>query len=46
MTIFALILLILITLGFISKFRHENTLDVGSISLMVFFVLYLMGVGS
>jgi hypothetical protein len=46
MTIFALILLVLITLGFIVKFKQDNTLDIGSISLMIFFILYLMGVGS
>jgi hypothetical protein len=46
MTIFALILLILVALGTLIKLTKENTLDVGGITLIIFFVLYLMGVGS
>jgi hypothetical protein len=46
MTIFALILLILTAFGTLYKLSHENTLDVGGITLIVFFTLYLMGVGS
>jgi hypothetical protein len=46
MTIFALILLILVGFGTFLKMSQENTLDVGGLTLMIFFVLYLMGVGS
>jgi hypothetical protein len=46
MIIFALILLILIAFSTLYKLSQENTLDVGGVTLIVFFVLYLMGVGS